>query len=741
MMDLLQAVPAQLVLSLFKDKFDKLMKESFPAFRMRVKQPPFMLADLEPEDAIRLVKARMASWSRREAQQPPTWPFRESSIAELVRKEVPTPRGLIQACDARLSEWLEEDGGDEINLSVPDDGPMDLEKLFLREWEQEIEAIGKTPERSPSRLQEERLYRGVLEALKLAHSAQRMRAFGGARILDVRDNAVKATPPARRPGALLTLAGGPGEASRNVLMALTKLEASKSLSAYLKAIYSASADPVVGAVVIHPKRDLDLGEATRVEYEKALKVGKLRLMPLEDHAMTYCALECFVSLLDRAAARELVLKGVALSPEDCRDLVFKTGVIDNLDLFKMLGQWKSLPVKAGPSATATSSIVEVISPAPPQPPQVAVPPASSPSMSTPSPADKSDQIDLDTWAEKKLAAAVKKLNLLGQVVDPDGVQIGPTFARLRVRPVGKTNFKGVSNKAVDLRISLGLEVVPIVGSQAGCISIDVQRPDRAVVTLGEALSKPLGAVVGAPTFPIGHDVAGQGHWLNLADPTDCHLLVAGTTGSGKSEFLRATIGGLAARLAPDQIQFVLIDPKRVTFNLRGSSPYLRSPVAYDLDAALPIIENCKAEMERRFALLKERNLSNVSELPPDLLPRIVIVIDEFASFLEDKESKRVVNDLLKRIGAMARAAGIHLIVSTQRPDKDVVTPLLRDNLPGRIALRVASKAASDLILGSPEAEHLLGRGDLFWKKGGELLRLQSPFATQAELERALRCSA
>jgi S-DNA-T family DNA segregation ATPase FtsK/SpoIIIE len=123
------------------------------------------------------------------------------------------------------------------------------------------------------------------------------------------------------------------------------------------------------------------------------------------------------------------------------------------------------------------------------------------------------------------------------------------------------------------------------------------------------------------------------------------------------------------------------------------------------------------------------------------LPRIVLIIDEFASFLEDKESKKVVTALLKRIGAMARAAGIHLILSTQRPDKDVITPLLRENLPGRIALSVSSRAGSDLILGSPDAEHLLGKGDLFWKKGGELLRLQSPFVTQVELQRMLRCRA
>ncbi len=233
-------------------------------------------------------------------------------------------------------------------------------------------------------------------------------------------------------------------------------------------------------------------------------------------------------------------------------------------------------------------------------------------------------------------------------------------------------------------------------------------------------------------------MGGQTHWLDLAEPADCHLLVAGTTGSGKSEFLRAAVAGAGRRLGPDQVQFLLIDPKRVTFNLARPSPYLRAPVAHDVDEALPLIKQVHGRDGSAVRGPGAAGKSNVADLAAELVPRVVVVIDEFASFLEDKESKKLVTALLKRIGAMARAAGIHLILATQRPDKDVITPVLRENLPGRIALHVTNKAGSDLILGSPEAEHLLGKGDLFWKKGGELLRLQSPFATQGELEAALR---
>jgi S-DNA-T family DNA segregation ATPase FtsK/SpoIIIE len=167
---------------------------------------------------------------------------------------------------------------------------------------------------------------------------------------------------------------------------------------------------------------------------------------------------------------------------------------------------------------------------------------------------------------------------------------------------------------------------------------------------------------------------------------------------------------------------------------------LNSPIALDTESALPLLKWCLEEMNRRYGLLAQQKKSNVSQLDNSstLIPRIVVVIDEFANLLEDKKSKPLLTSLLKQIGSMARAAGIHLVLATQRPDKDVVTPLLRDNLPGRIALQVKTEAGSKLIIGSPNACYLLGKGDLLWQHSGGLLRLQSPFVTQAELETVLR---
>ena len=746
LMDLLQSVPAQVVLSCFKDSWEEhILRNTLNAFQMRVRQPVFALEALKSNQAIRLVAGRMTSWPDRPTDKPPAWPFAEATIRHLVVEHAPTPRGLIQKCARRFDEWCEGDRGGEIappaTTATPSEhpaGPKDHARAFLAEWADEVAAIKQDPERAATRIAEDRLYRGVIEALKLAHSAQRLREFGGVRVVDLQDKVIKATAPLKRPGVAVALGGGPGEPSRHVLVALTTIESTQSFAAYFRALVAASgATKAIGVLLIHPRRDLALGHGAKTWMELEQKQGRFRLLALEDHPLTFQALEALVALLIRAEGRELILDGVTMTPDDCRDLVIKTGVIDNLDLFRLLGHAKR------PAAPATAPVAAPRPAASPTPvaagPAPAVPPPASPPTTKPTPVvPTKPAADHAAWAEDKLARAVKKLKLLGQDVQPAGYEVGPTFARLRVEPLGKTNFKGVSNKAVDLRISLGLEQVPIVGSQAGCISIDVQRPDRATVGLGAALAGEAAGLAGLPAFPVGMDVGGQAHWLNLAEPADCHLLVAGTTGSGKSEFLRAAVAALARRLTPGQVQFLLIDPKRVTFNIARPSPYLRAPVAHDLDAALPLIRACMDEMDRRYALLEQAGKSDVGQLDPRLLPRVVVVIDEFASFLEDKESKKLVTALLKRIGAMARAAGIHLILATQRPDKDVITPVLRENLPGRIALHVTNKAGSDLILGAPEAEHLLGRGDLFWKKGGELLRLQSPFATQAELEAALR---
>lgn len=134
------------------------------------------------------------------------------------------------------------------------------------------------------------------------------------------------------------------------------------------------------------------------------------------------------------------------------------------------------------------------------------------------------------------------------------------------------DFARVKKQADNLKLHLGLDQKPLIASQAGYVSIDVQRSDRQAVPLAPLLTTPPAGPAGRPVFPAGVDVGGRTHWLDLSDPGACHLLIAGTTGSGKSEFLKALIAGLAARLGPDEVHFLLIDPKQVTFHLHGVTP-------------------------------------------------------------------------------------------------------------------------------------------------------------------------
>jgi S-DNA-T family DNA segregation ATPase FtsK/SpoIIIE len=323
----------------------------------------------------------------------------------------------------------------------------------------------------------------------------------------------------------------------------------------------------------------------------------------------------------------------------------------------------------------------------------------------------------------------------GQKVEPIDAQLGPTFVRLRLKPLGRTFIGRIRNHANDLRTHLAdIKTVPVISDQSGYISIDVQRPDRQSVPLAQYLAEPPAKLDGHLAFPIGVDVAGKPYWLKAT----CHVLVAGTTGSGKSEFLKAMLAGLTARLSPIDLKLVLVDPKRVTFNFPNTSPYLLHPVAHTIEEAMPLVEECFEETERRYALLEKRNLEHVGQLTgKDALPRIFIVFDEFADLMADKTSRKELETSMKRIGALTRAAGIHLVLATQRPDKDVVTPQLKANLPARICLRVDGERNSKIILDEKGGENLLGHGD-FWKHGGGMIRLQGMYVAKAELEKMLR---
>ena len=241
---------------------------------------------------------------------------------------------------------------------------------------------------------------------------------------------------------------------------------------------------------------------------------------------------------------------------------------------------------------------------------------------------------------------------------------------------------------------------------------------------------------------IGIDLEGQLIEADLSDPNSCHFLVGGTTGSGKSEFLRSLLLSLLYRYSPQQLKIALVDPKRVTFPEFEQMPWLHSPIVKDSDQAIALMTELVTEMEQRYQRFEAAGCPHLTaynaiiaqkQQPP--LPRIVCIFDEYADFMVEKDTRKELEISIKRLGVMARAAGIHLIIATQRPEAGIVTPIIRSNLPGRIALRNASIADSKIVLGGTqiEAAYLLGKGDLLYQVNSQLIRLQSLFAAKIRL--------
>jgi hypothetical protein len=728
-----------LIMSFLRDKWQKLDGAGYSSFLRRTQ--PLDLVALSGPRAVELVRQRLKGWPGARPGKGPLWPFREQEILRLAETgSVLSPDGLLKRCAAALDSWLTKRSEQEVGIDGAEE-KRPLEDLFRQEWAQTL-ALVRKEQLSPDDIQEERLFRETREILKLLNMAGT--AIGGLELLQLQEGAL--ANPKKHLSLQLKLGVKGSPTAIPVVVALTKLTGGVQMGAFINALEQSMADPIAGAVLIRPSSKLALGPkaVARKKYDELQNRGKLRLFELAEHRSAFEQMECYIRLLDRAGQKELQLGQESIVPVQCQQLAIKTQILSSLDLFeKIFCGWPQAALAAAKSpAPAPAETTVVAQPAPAS--NIASPSSTAPSASPgvpprPMATDKPSPVGT-LWADKLLHAVANKLIEFGQKVEPLGVEIGPTFARLRLKPLGRTSIGKVRNHAKDLRAHVaGITKVPVIADQPGYISVDVERPDRQTVHLAECLGKAPPTLSGQPAFPVGVDVTGKPHWLNLAEPATCHVLAAGTTGSGKSEFLKAILAGLAARLSPMELRFVLVDPKHVTFNLPNSSPYLLHPVAHTVDEAMPLVEECFAETERRYALLEARGLEHVGQLTgKDALPRIVIVFDEFADLMADPENRKELERSLKRIGALARAAGIHLVLATQRPDKDVVTPLLKANLPTRICLRVEGERNSKIILDEEGGENLLDHGDLFWKHGGGMLRLQGVFVAKAELESLLR---
>ncbi|HEX6565263.1 MAG TPA: DNA translocase FtsK [Chthoniobacterales bacterium] len=335
---------------------------------------------------------------------------------------------------------------------------------------------------------------------------------------------------------------------------------------------------------------------------------------------------------------------------------------------------------------------------------------------------------------ERIVNAYREYGIDVQVVDR---REAPQLTRYSLKLGVGVSFVQASRRATDLKLALALHQEPMISAGPGFVWFDVpkSRPDTVLWSAHRDDAR-LAKCQSAVAFAVGITVAGDLIVADFADPNMAHGLVAGSSGSGKSEFLKVVIATLVSRSEPDILQISLIDPKRVTFGGLGKSAYLRQEVLYTVEDALLCLKAAADDMESRYDQLLRKGFNKIADwiaTGRKGLPYHVIVFDEFADLINSgKKERGEFERLVKLISAKGRAAGIHLLIATQRPDRDVITGQIRANLPFKVCLRVTNAINSKIVLDEVGAESLVGRGDLLYDLGRGVERAQSLFVPDHE---------
>jgi S-DNA-T family DNA segregation ATPase FtsK/SpoIIIE len=342
---------------------------------------------------------------------------------------------------------------------------------------------------------------------------------------------------------------------------------------------------------------------------------------------------------------------------------------------------------------------------------------------------------------RRLTRALSELGVEAHVVR---AVVGPRVTRYELRLGSGVKVGKVRNLQQDIAYDLAATEVRILAPIPGKSAVGVEVPNTraAVVTLGDVFKEYPSANDWALPVGLGKDISGRAVFFDLAEMP--HLLVAGTTGSGKSVMLNGLLTSLLLTTDPRQVKMVLVDPKRVELSQFMRVPHLITPVVTDVKKAANALTWAVAEMERRYEVLERtgvRSLEGYNDRSEKPMPYVVIVIDELADLMMAAAAK--VEEAVARLAQKARAVGIHLVVATQRPSVDVITGLIKANVPSRIAFAVSSQIDSRVILDSPGAEALLGRGDMLFKPVSALRpsRVQGAFISEPEVERVVSACA
>ncbi len=360
-----------------------------------------------------------------------------------------------------------------------------------------------------------------------------------------------------------------------------------------------------------------------------------------------------------------------------------------------------------------------------------------------------------------------KLKEFGVEVSVDSIHPGPVITRYEIQPAAGVKVSRIANLAKDLARSLAVTSVRVVEVIPGktTVGIEIPNENRQMVRFSEVLSTPQYDEQKSPvTLALGHDIGGKPVITDLAKMP--HLLVAGTTGSGKSVGVNAMILSILFKSSPEDARLIMIDPKMLELSIYEGIPHLLCPVVTDMKDAANALRWSVAEMERRYKLMAAMGVRNLAgfnrkikdaqeagevihdplyrresmdDEPPALktLPTIVVIVDEFADMMMIVGKK--VEELIARIAQKARAAGIHLILATQRPSVDVITGLIKANIPTRMAFQVSSKIDSRTIIDQGGAEQLLGHGDMLYMPPGTSLpiRVHGAFVSDDEVHRVV----